>query len=82
MNIVTDFLFKKIFPLFNISDFSDPRKKQKLIEHKLLVQNLGLPDNSVRRVLKKLSEEKNYITRQGTDRKTIYLFNKLVDLIE
>lgn len=52
------------------------------VEPKLLVQNLGLPDNSVRRVLKKLSEEKNYITRQGTDRKTIYLFNKLVDLIE
>ena len=30
MNIVTDFLLKKIFPLFNISDFSDPRKKTKV----------------------------------------------------
>ena len=52
------------------------------VEPKVLVQDLGISDNSVRRVLKKLSEENNYITRHGTDRKTIYYFNKLVDIIE
>ena len=52
------------------------------VEPKLLVQELGIPDNSVRRVLKKLSEDGGYITRQGSNRKTIYLFNKLVNIIE
>lgn len=52
------------------------------VEPKHLVQDLGIPNNSVRRVLKKLSDDTQYITRQGTDRKTIYYFNKLVNIIE
>ena len=52
-------------------------------EPKLLCQEINLPDNSIRRVLKKLSEGENkYILRQGSDRKTIYYFSKLVELIE
>lgn len=52
------------------------------VEPKKLVQDLHLSENSVRRVLKKLSEELQYISRQGTDRKTSYIFSKLLDIVE
>lgn len=35
------------------------------VEPKMLVKDLRSSDNSVRRVLKKLSEENQYISRQG-----------------
>lgn len=52
------------------------------VEPKQLIQELNLSDSSVRRVLKKLSEEGKYITRQGSNRKTAYIFDKLVDIVE
>lgn len=52
------------------------------VEPKLFVQDLHLSENSVRRVLKKLSEEHQYISRQGSDRKTFYIFSKLLDIVE
>ena len=52
------------------------------VEPKMLVQELHISDNSIRRVLKKLSEENQYISRQGSDRKTSYIFSKLLDIVE
>ncbi len=52
------------------------------VEPKMLVQELHISDNSIRRVLKKLSEENQYISRQGSDRKTSYIFSKLLDIFE
>lgn len=52
------------------------------VEPKKLAQDLNLSDNSVRRVLKKLSEEKQFISRQGSDRKTSYIFSKVIGIVE
>ena len=52
------------------------------VEPKILVQDLQISENSVRRVLKKLSEENQYISRQGSNRKTYYIFSKLLDIVE
>lgn len=52
------------------------------VEPKKLAQDLNLSDNSVRRVLKKLSEENQFISRQGSDRKTSYIFSKVIGIVE
>lgn len=50
-------------------------------EPKTLIAELKLPSTSIRRELQKLAD-KGYITRTGSDRKTMYVFTKLVDIIQ
>ncbi len=50
-------------------------------EPKSLIAELGLPSTSVRRELQKLSE-KGYLTKTGSERKTMYVFTKLLDIVE
>lgn len=45
------------------------------------IEKLGLPNTSVYRELRRLADN-GYLMRSGTPRKTIYLFNKLVSIIQ
>ncbi len=50
------------------------------VEPKNLTEEFKLSDTTTRRELKKL-EEKGYIKRCGSNRKTFYIFSKLIDII-
>ena len=50
-------------------------------EPKMLITELNLPSTSIRRELQKLSE-KGYLTKTGSERKTMYVFTKLLDVID
>lgn len=50
------------------------------VQPKIAIEQLGLPNTSVRTELKRL-EEKGYIQKRGSQRKTYYIFTKLLEIV-
>lgn len=51
------------------------------VQPKVAIEQLGLPNTSVRTELKRL-EEKGYIQKRGSQRKTYYVFTKLLEIVD
>lgn len=77
-------LHKKMSALVNKTEMLmliDILFKEFKAEPKEVTSRLKLPDTSVRRELQKLADG-GYIQRTGSNRKTVYIFTKLIDILQ